>query len=407
MTPREKNLAIVVGALLVLVAGYFAFSSWSAKVEALENARFVLESEVGDKEERVMQGERAYRRLQDFRMRSLPADAELARSEYKAWLLDLAAQQIGLEEPVVTSGSINRAGEAFHRISLAVSGRGTLRQLTEFLYRFYGTDLLHGVRSLDIQPIDESRVLEIHVGVDALVVNGAAETESLSPQRSAWAKENALEDFLATILNRNLFAPANRPPQIASVPTQRIHAGELLSLALHAEDPDQLDKVTFALAEESPEDATLGERGALRFRAENAGTYELTVIASDDGLPPRTARMSFNVVVTERPQVAAAEDNRPPRKPEPHFEDGQFAYITAITQVNDRRELWLNIRTSGETLRLSEGDTFEIKRLEGVVRRIGEKEVDVTAAGESRRFELGENLAEGTPLATPASGAGE
>ena len=52
-------------------------------------------------------------------------------------------------------------------------------------------------------------------------------------------------------------------------------------------------------------------------------------------------------------------------------------------------------------MKLSEGDRFEVKRMKAVVSRIGAKNVDVTAAGESRRFELGENLAEGQ--AVPAS----
>ncbi len=62
-------------------------------------------------------------------------------------------------------------------------------------------------------------------------------------------------------------------------------------------------------------------------------------------------------------------------------------------------------------MRLGEGDRFEVKRLKGIVSRIGTKNVDVTAAGESRRFELGENLAEGQMLSpaddSNASGEGE
>jgi hypothetical protein len=363
----------------------------------------VLDAEIGDKEQQVAKGQRAFQTLKVLRKRSLPADAEVARSQYKAWLLDLAEKEIKLDEPVVTPGSISRRGDAkYQRISLAVSGKGTLAQLTEFLYRFYATDFLHQIRSLDIQPIDDSRQLEMFLGVDALVIDGAEDSETLSPQPSALAHDKTLEQFSNAILGRNLFGPANRPPQLASIGSQKAYADESLSLALKATDPDPLDKISFQLAAGNPEGVSVDSSGKLRFRASKVGTYEITVEARDDGLPPLSVTKSFSVSVTERPKVVARADNRPPPKPKPYFEDAEFAFVTAITEVNGQRQLWLNIRTSGETLKLNEGDKFEVKRLQGVVTNIAANHIDVQAAGESRRFELGDNLAQGQLLLAPA-----
>ena len=291
-----------------------------------------------------------------------------------------------------------------------VSGKGTLAQLTEFLHRFYGTNLTHQVRSLDIKPIDKSRQLEIFVGVEAIVVDGAEETETLNPQPSALADQRPLESYLDTILNRNLFGPANRPPTLSSVRSQRTYPGESLPVSLKADDPDELDRISFRLADDAPQNCSIDDSGKLRFKSDEIGSYEITVIASDDGLPPKSASTTFTVEVTKRPAVAV-RPNPPAPKPKPYFEDAEFAVVTAITEVNGQRELWLNVRTSGEIMKLNEGDRFEVKRLKGIVSRIGVKDVDVTAAGESRRFGLGENLAQGQTLPASAdsvaSGDGE
>ena len=407
MNQREKMLAIVVGVLLVLVVGYIGYSSWASRYERLRTDTFALESKISDQETQIIKGDRAFQIIKDFRERSLPADAEVARSVYKAWLLELAEKEIELEDPIVTPGTLGRSGDSpYQRISLTVSGIGTLAQLTELMYAFYEADLTHQVRSLDIKPIEESRELELFIGVEAIVVD-KTEVEKLAPGTSALAQERTLDSFLATILNRNLFGPANRPPKIDSIRTQRVYAGESLSLSLKADDPDDLDTVSFKLAEGHPEGASIsGDR--LSFRSKETGTYEMTVIATDDGLPPLSSQASFNVTVSDRPKEVVRPDPPAP-KPKPYFEDAEFAFVTAILEVNGQRQLWLNVRTSGETLKLAEGDRFEVKRLKGVVSRIGEDVVDVTAAGESRRFELGENLAQGQrlPPDSDASGDGE
>ena len=414
MTDREKKLAIVVGVLAVTVVGYLVYSAWSSRIETLKTSAFNLSNTISDQDTEIIKGDRAFQTIKDFRRRSLPANAEVARSQYKAWLLDLAEKQIKFDEPVVAPGTITRGGTIsrgvdvpYKRLTLTVSGKGTLQQLTEFLHAFYGTDLTHQIRSMDIKPIDESRQLEIFLGVEALVVDKADSVDTLSPQPSSLADEKPLDTYLAAILNRNLFGPANRPPEIDSIRSQRSHVGETVSVSLEAEDEDPLDKITFRLADGSPEGASLsGDK--LRFRSGEVGEYEITVIATDDGLPPKSAQTTFSVKVSEKPAVAVRPDPPAP-KPKPYFEDAEFAFVTAIIEVNGQRELWLNVRTSGETMKLSEGDRFTVKRMKGIVSRIGEKDVDVTAAGESRRFGLGENLAQGErlPAAASASGDGE
>ena len=108
MSDREKKLGLVVGVLLVLVVGYVGYTYWAGRVDVLRRDQFTLESEISDQEAQVQRGDQALLQIEQFRARSLPADAEVARSAYKAWLLDLAEKQVQFDDPVVTPGTISR-----------------------------------------------------------------------------------------------------------------------------------------------------------------------------------------------------------------------------------------------------------------------------------------------------------
>ena len=147
--------------------------------------------------------------------------------------------------------------------------------------------------------------------------------------------------------------------------------------------------------------------GQLRFRAAEPGEYELTVIARDDGTPRREARETITITAAKPPPPAPVARRDPPPPPRPRFEDAKFAYVTAITEVDGRRQLWLTIRDSGKLLKLQEGEQFEVAKFQASVRRIGVTEVEVAAGGEARKFGLGENLSQGEQLPRDESSAEE
>lgn len=419
MSQRERNLAIVVGALAVIVVGYLAFTWWDGKVVAQRTAIDALQNTVDEQDEEIQRGTRAFRQLEAYRARSLPGDIDVARSLYRNWLLDLAVKQVKLSQPLVTPGSITPVsykdeGVTYRKLSFSVRGQGTLEQLTDMMFAFYSVDTAHQIRTLDVKPVAESRLLDITLGIDALVVEGAAESETLAPQQIAAMDAERKQEYRQAILGRNVFAPANRPPEVSKLSPQRITTKDSLSLDLKAIDADPLDKVSFELGEGAPEGASIDRAGKLRFRSSEKGSYQIPVIARDDGVPSASSQVTVSVSVVDPPPMVARPDVKPP-SPKAHFEDGQFAFVTAITEVNGRRQLWLNDRTTGETSRLYEGDAVKVKRLQGIVSRIGLKEVEVTSVDERRRYELGENLAQGEKVSQPttdpeagtASGDGE
>lgn len=94
--------------------------------------------------------------------------------------------------------------------------------------------------------------------------------------------------------------------------------------------------------------------------------------------PPRTAE-------------AAAPTPTPPPPP-PRFDPAKHAYLTAIVAVGDRQQAWIFARTSDETFKLFEGDTFEIGGAGGKVLRIGQRDVEIEFDGRQYLLALGENL---------------
>jgi hypothetical protein len=80
--------------------------------------------------------------------------------------------------------------------------------------------------------------------------------------------------------------------------------------------------------------------------------------------------------------------------PPPPFDPGKHAYLTGIVDVAGKPEAWLLVRTSGEKLKLHEGETFRVADMQGKIVRIGLREVEVELAGQRWRYQLGDNLRE-------------
>jgi hypothetical protein len=109
-----------------------------------------------------------------------------------------------------------------------------------------------------------------------------------------------------TPLNFNAASP-NRPPTIATVPTQNINVGDILNLTISGSDPDQPQQsITYSL-DTAPTGVSIGaSSGLLNWQptSAQAGTHSVTVRVTDNGLPALSATTTFNIVVTQ--------PNRPP-----------------------------------------------------------------------------------------------
>jgi hypothetical protein len=91
--------------------------------------------------------------------------------------------------------------------------------------------------------------------------------------------------------------------------------------------------------------------------------------------------------------------------PKPKFDAAKHAYFTGTVQVDGRFQAWITVRTTGEVLRLFEGDAVKVGLLDGKVVSIEPRLIVVKCDDEELRVELGHNLRDGKPAAkTEASG---
>ena len=380
MNQREKMLAIAVGALLVLGACLYVWTRINNMFADRQRQITQLEKEIHDREMIVQRGMRATQRIGDYEQRSLPPDRDVAQSRYQNWLFETAEKHVGFENVIIKATGSATASDVYQRLSFTLSGDGSIAQLTQFLYRFYSVNYLHRIHSLRVQTSKGSRKLRLTFTIEALSLPGAPKRDQLTAEPSNRLAAS-LPEYQQAIVGRNLFAPPNEKPVLSAIGTQRAAAGRPFSLALKATDPDQTDRLTFQLEDGAPEGVSLrrGDDGSaqLSWMPRQTGTYNLTVRVTDDGLPPQSDAKSFEIVVAEPPPEVA----KPEPPPKPEFDISKYTYLTTVLEVNGQPQIWLFERTSGTRLELSEGDAFRVGGMQGVVDRIGARDVVLDVGG--------------------------
>jgi hypothetical protein len=141
------------------------------------------------------------------------------------------------------------------------------------------------------------------------------------------------------------------------------------------------------------------QSGQFRWRPTQPGDYQVTFHVSDDGFPPKSSSQRVRINVTDPPP--AAPEAPIPVVAKPSFALAKFAYVTAITEVNGRKQTWISLRAEGTTLKLFEGDEFNVGQVPVVVRQIENGSVEMETDVLERRFrvKLGESLADGDEIA--------
>jgi hypothetical protein len=101
----------------------------------------------------------------------------------------------------------------------------------------------------------------------------------------------------------NFVLGGNRPPVFDPLPAQTVAEGDQLHFAAHATDPDPGQIISYSLGTNAPNAALIAAQtgDVIWFTTENdgPGTYDLTVLATDNGAPPRTSTLHVTVNVTE------------------------------------------------------------------------------------------------------------
>jgi hypothetical protein len=193
-----KYRPYLLGAVFGLMALYFGGEWVVDKVVRgpLDKARQTteaLEKEIKKETGKLARAQQEVDDLNRWRRESLPSDPEAARSLYQAWLLELV-EHVKLAGPAVTPGEPSNRRNLYYTIPFAVRGQGNLKQLTEFLFVFYKTDLLHQIRSLNITPVGTAGQLDLSIAIEAAVLPGAG-PETAQGATAAQRQATIYEDF--------------------------------------------------------------------------------------------------------------------------------------------------------------------------------------------------------------------
>jgi len=204
VTQREKKLSLAVAAVGVLWAGSTGLSRYRAAVERNTALRLEAAEALDDAEFAVARGERARRRLQDYKARSLPTDPDVAESLYQDWLRHQLADA-GLKITKLADSVPRSRSNHYGELSVAVEASGTLAQLADFLYRFYTAPHLHRLSAATIVADKDGGNLTATFSVDALILADAPRVDALAdgPRQTL---PHSLEDFRKRLMDRNLFA---------------------------------------------------------------------------------------------------------------------------------------------------------------------------------------------------------
>ncbi len=202
--PRQKILVALLAVMLLYFGGEWL---WRKAVEDPLEARQAkaerLEKELAKRDKELAAIRKAAADIDRWKEESLPSDPQVARSLYRAWLLELVGK-VGFANRNVEAGEpVDRRG-LYQSITFSVQGRANLEQLTRFLYQFYRAGHLHQIRSLSITPMASSGALDLSLVVEALVLPRKEPKERLSNSTSDRLAFEKFDDY-AVIPRRNLF----------------------------------------------------------------------------------------------------------------------------------------------------------------------------------------------------------
>jgi len=319
---RERILVSVTGALLVVVGGVYLFRGGGKSLSALRTERDGLEQDLQKLTVQTHPGKKATAQLNLWRKRSLPTDYRKAGELYQKWLSLLA---VGKLPNAKVTPNVSQPQRGYTVLPFRIEAKGTLDQLTRFLFEFYSADYLHKISQLTSTPTKGSQELTLVMTVEALCLSGAVSQDKLPDAKSKRLEPRTLDDYLKAIVRRKMEV---RP---------------------------------------KPKEDRYADTGGL--------------FASYTPEPPATP---------PGPKV----DVGPKPKP-PGIDPSEYTYVNAIHEVDGLPEVWLFVRTEGKTLKLHEGETFEVGTISGKIARIRiqELEVEIEVDGGRRfRVDFGDNL---------------
>jgi hypothetical protein len=391
MNQREKLLAAGVGVVGVLFVGQWVWSSIQSGFDAKKAQIETLTKKKGDQDLEIQKGLVATQRINKVTPRSASKSRELARAEYDRWLIELATK-VRLIDPTHTamSSAESRDKDGFQSHKFQLRGNGTLAHVTHLLHEFYSKPFLHRINRLDLRPLGTQRdknpdMLAIVLDCEVLSIPTAKEHQTpLKSDPSLVAK--SLDDFNKTILYRNIFSPPNQAPSLAATRTVDAFQGLRVDYSVDAKDPDPNQTMRYAIEGEAPEGLTIDpSSGRIDWTGRDLGEYQFKVVATDSGLPSKSASQLVTIRVSPPP---------PPRIEPEKFDIASQAKLTGFLSGRQGTEAWVHSLVEGKTHKLRKGDELKLGEIKGKVIDVGANFIELETDGRKWTVGFEESIAE-------------
>jgi hypothetical protein len=305
MNKREKMLAIGVAALVALFALYYVFDTIAGKFTDRNKQLDDLAAKIKQKQLKIDDGTRALKKIADWNRRSLPSDVKQAPSLYQSWLLQLVDEAKLGTATVQQQSAIGRtATYEKYDFEIKADSDVSMKQLVQFLYKFYCSNQLHKIRQLLLKPRADGKGVEVNIDIEALLLPSADRRDKLGSEKLDHLALGEVSAYEKAIADRNLFS---------------------------------------------------------------------------EYIPPH----------------AVAKTEAPKRQ---NVDPAKFATVTGIIEQNDEPQIWVLVKTTGEMLKLREGDDFTVGDLKCKVLKIGVRDAVLTTEGKKVQVSVGDNLRDATPM---------
>lgn len=387
MTPRERILAIGVGATIGLLGLQYGFSSLLASINAKETQIDIAQATANKLKDQIDLGERLQRRLNGIKAKSLPTSEELLSGRYAEWLNKLG-EEVGMTGNKVTNPVLGKQVKSGKKVSpfttykFTMQGQCRTDQLLDLMAKYYDKDLLHSITSLKITRTDQHDLINVAFDSQVIALRVADAKQEFSTASSNRLAKSA-EEFQKSIIEHNPFNPPNLPPKLTTSTQQELKRDEIWSLKLEGSDPE-LHQVKFELVSEKlPPGLKFSERsGEISGAISELGSYEVIVRATDNGLPAKSSEHKLALKVVDPPP-------KPVEVEKPKFDAAEQSRVTAMVGGVRGPQVWVRSLTDGKSFQLSEGDNFEVGTIKAKVLSINLKESFAEFETEGIRWTVG------------------
>jgi hypothetical protein len=296
VTPRERTLATLVGAvILIVLVGVGGYVGVYLPLSAKRETARALDDEIADKEFRLAGILKDKPRLDAALKRSLPAHPDDARQEYDAAIsrmlrdAKVPAAAITVRPKAVDNRNVPEitpklgntpARPAYNKVALEVTLKPvSYATLIDVLYRYYRLDLLQQITKFNVKrlesgasarqlgPVLKDRAdLEVQFVTEAVILDGAENRRTLFPVPAAMGAAGGAAGYgallyspvvargiarpaaystLATadrdytlLLVKDVFHGPPDPPQVAEAPPPKEDTSRFIRLTAVGRNPD-------------------------------------------------------------------------------------------------------------------------------------------------------------------------